>query len=61
MLLGWTDHLQCNELETALLETLDDFSDETALNTVRLDSNERTLSVGHFNRWQKLKLNEQIY
>ena len=36
-----------NELVSALLEALGDLSDETTTDTIRLNSDEGTLSVGH--------------
>mmetsp|Transcript_9608 Transcript_9608/g.26139 ORF Transcript_9608/g.26139 Transcript_9608/m.26139 type:complete len:243 (+) Transcript_9608:1254-1982(+) len=43
---GWPDHLQADELVSALFETGDDITDDSALHTVRLDSKEGALLVG---------------
>jgi len=48
-LLGGMDGLESNELESLSLETADDLTNETTLNTVGLDSNESSLSR-HFKK-----------
>jgi hypothetical protein len=42
-----TPHLRTNQLETLLLESLDDLSHQTALNAVGLDHDESSFA-GHF-------------
>ena len=43
---GGLDQLQADELVAAGLEALDDFTDEVALHSVRLDSDEGALEFG---------------
>jgi hypothetical protein len=44
---GGLEHLEGDELETLLFEALDDFTNETTLDTIGLNSDEGTLS-GHY-------------
>ena len=41
----WLDHFDCNKLETLLLESLDDLTDKTTLDTVGLDGDESALGA----------------
>lgn len=47
LLVSWLGELETDELESLLLESADDFSDESSLDSVWLDHNESSL-VGHF-------------
>ena len=46
MFFAWLAQFHCHEFEAALLESLDDFTNESALDTVGFDSDKGTF-VGH--------------
>ena len=52
MFFAWLAQFHCHEFEAALLESLDDFTNESALDTVGFDSDKGTF-VGHGSLWRK--------
>ena len=46
MFFAWLAQFHCHEFEAALFESLDDFTNESALDTVGFDSDKGTF-VGH--------------
>jgi hypothetical protein len=48
--LGWSDHLEGDDLETPLFKARDDGPDKVALDAIRLDHDIGALVVGHGRR-----------
>lgn len=57
--LGWVDELDCDQLVTAIFETGKDLGDQTTLDTVGLDGNERSFGRRH-DRWMEECGNEEV-